>query len=192
MNTEKLNALKDRAYKTAVEHGFHEEEKSDAYWLGLVMSEMGEAINADRKGLRANVVRFVEDMKLGNPFKESFEAHIKDSLEDELADIVIRLLDFAGMKGYTLLISGYSARPSNAIIETFAENGLAGTLFHLTGVLSDSLEDNTTKATVGIVINILSDCFDKLAGGSDCDLWWFVKQKMRYNELRPKLNGKKY
>ena len=46
MNTEELNALKERAYKTAVEHGFHEEEKSDAYWLGLVMSEMGEAINA--------------------------------------------------------------------------------------------------------------------------------------------------
>lgn len=53
MNTEKLNALKDRAYKTAVEHGFHEEEKSDAYWLGLVMSEMGEAVNADRKGQHA-------------------------------------------------------------------------------------------------------------------------------------------
>ena len=39
MNTEELNALKDRAYKTAVEHGFHEEEKSDAFYLGLVMSE---------------------------------------------------------------------------------------------------------------------------------------------------------
>ena len=50
MNTEELNALKERAYKTAVEHGFHEEERPDAYWLGLVMSEMGEAINADRKG----------------------------------------------------------------------------------------------------------------------------------------------
>ena len=26
MNTEELNALKDRAYKTAVAHGFHEEK----------------------------------------------------------------------------------------------------------------------------------------------------------------------
>ena len=84
MNTEKLNALKDRAYKTAVAHGFHEDVKPDAFYLGLVMSEAGEAINADRKGLHANVVRFVEDMELGNPFKESFEAHIKYSLEDEL------------------------------------------------------------------------------------------------------------
>lgn len=191
MNTEELNALKDRAYKTAVAHGFHEEEKPDAYGLGLVMSEMGEAINADRKGMRANVVRFSEDMELGHPFKENFEKYIKDSVEDEISDIVIRLLDFAGMKGYTLLISGYSARPSNAIIETFAGNGLAGTLFHLIGVLSDSLEDDSTEATVRVVINILIDCFKKITG-RDYDLLWFVKQKMRYNELRPKLNGKKY
>lgn len=53
MNTEELNALKERAYKTAVAHGFHEEVKSDAYYLGLVMSEAGEAINADRKGQHA-------------------------------------------------------------------------------------------------------------------------------------------
>lgn len=191
MNTEELNALKDRAYKCAVEHGFHEEEKSDAFYLGLVMSEAGEAINADRKGRHADIKGFEENFEI-LPFEVIFKGHIKDSVEDEIADIVIRLLDFAGMKGYTLLISGFSELPSNAIIETFAGNGLAGTLFHLNGVLSDSLDDNTTKATVGIVINILSDCFDKMTGGSDCDLWWFVKQKMRYNELRPKLNGKKY
>ena len=191
MNTEELNALKDRAYKTAVEHGFHEDVKPDAFYLGLVMSEAGEAINADRKGRHANIKGFEED--LGKmPFMDCFEEYIKNSVEDEIADIIIRLLDFAGLKGYTLLISGFSELPSNAIIETFAGNGLAGTLFHLNGVLSDSLEDDTTKATVGIVINIISDCFDKLTGGSDHDLWWFVKQKMRYNELRPMLNGKKY
>ena len=60
MNTEELNELKERAYKTAVEHGFHEEEKPDAYWLGLVMSEVGEAINADRKGRHADAVLLVQ------------------------------------------------------------------------------------------------------------------------------------
>lgn len=191
MNTEELNALKERAYKTAVEHGFHDEEKPDAYYLGLVMSEAGEAINADRKGMRANVVRFSEDMELGHPFKESFEKHIKDSIEDEIADIVIRLLDFSGLKGYTLLISGLSALPSTAIVDEFARNGLSGTLFALIGTLSDSLDDDSTEATVGIVINIFIDCFKKITG-RDYDLLWFVEQKMKYNELRAKLNGKKY
>lgn len=191
MNTEMLNALKDKAHMWAVEHGFYEEVKSDAFYLGLVMSEAGEAINADRKGKRANVVRFSEDMELGHPFKESFEKHIKDSMEDEIADIVIRLLDFSGLKGYTLLISGHSALPSTAIVDEFASNGLSGTLFALIGALSDSLDDDSTEATVGIVINIFEDCF-KTMTGSDKDLWWFVDRKMEYNDLRLRLNGKKY
>lgn len=37
MNTEKLNALKELAYKTAVEHGFHEDVKPVAFYFGLVM-----------------------------------------------------------------------------------------------------------------------------------------------------------
>ena len=191
MTTEELNTLKDRVYKTAVEHGFHEEEKSDAYYLGLVMSEMGEAVNADRKGWHGDTKRF-EENPWKWPFEVSFQVYIKGSAEDKIADAVIRLLDFAGMKGYKLLISGYSARPSNAIIETFAENGLSGTLFHLNGAISDSLDDNSLQSCIGIVINIISDCFDEITGGSDCDLWWFVRQKMAYNELRSMLNGKKY
>lgn len=191
MDTEKLNALKEQAYKTAVEHGFHEDVKPDVFYLGLVMSEAGEAINADRKGLHADTKAFEEEEASGLSFAENFKAHIKDSVEDEITDIVIRLLDFAGLKGYRLLISGYSARPSNAIIETFAENGLSGTLFHLNGALSDSLDDNSLKSCVGIVINIISDCFEEMTG-SDKDLWWFVEKKMRFNKQRPMLNGKKY
>ena len=43
MNTEMLNALKDKAHAWAVGHGFYDEIKSDAFYLGLVMSEAGEA-----------------------------------------------------------------------------------------------------------------------------------------------------
>ena len=135
MNTEELNALKERAYKWAVEHGFHEEEKPDAYWLGLVMSEAGEAINADRKGLHADTKKFEVDLAIF-PFDFSFEKQIKDSVEDEIADIVIRLLDFAGMKGYTLSISGLCILPSIVVIREFEKNGLPGTLIQLLGSLN--------------------------------------------------------
>ncbi len=88
MNTEMLNALKEKAHKTAVEHGFHVEEKPDAYWLGLVMSEAGEAINADRKGRHADTKGFeeIEASEKDFPFAENFKANIKDSVEDEIAD----------------------------------------------------------------------------------------------------------
>ena len=83
---EQLNALKERAYKTAVEHGFHEEEKSDAYWLGLVMSEAGEAINADRKGLHADTKKFEVDLAIF-PFDFSFEKQIKDCLNRTFVEL---------------------------------------------------------------------------------------------------------
>ena len=35
-------------------------------------------------------------------------------------------------------------------------------------------------------------CDFKKMTGSNKDLWWFVNQKMAYNELLPKLKGKKH
>ena len=191
MTTEELNALKDRAYKTAVEHGFHEEEKPDAYWLGLVMSEMGEAINADRKGWHANSFLFENDENEGFAFAENFKKRIKDSLEDEIADVVIRLLDFAGLKKYAPFIISSDLNFSNHVLQAFENCKLPGVLFNLIGSLYDASDANILDECIGLVIVVLSDCFGKITG-SDRDLWWFVEQKMRYNELRPKLNGKKY
>ena len=190
MNTEMLNALKEKAHTWAVGHGFYEEVKPDAFYLGLVMSEAGEAINADRKGKHADTKRFEV-----NPGKWAFDLnfliYIKDSVEDEIADIVIRLLDFAGMKGCKLLVTDASLTPFVLIIEQLAKNGLSGTFFHLNGVLSDALDVCRIDDGVNIVISIISDCFQQLTG-SDKDLWWFVEKKMAYNDLRPRLNGKKY
>lgn len=50
-----LNILRDRAYKTAYEHGFHEEELSDKHLLMLVITELSEAVEADRKGRRGDI-----------------------------------------------------------------------------------------------------------------------------------------
>lgn len=188
-----LNALKEKAHAWAVEHGFYEEVKPDAFYLGLVMSEAGEAINADRKGMHADTKGFeeIEAAEKDFPFAENFKAHIKDTVEDEIADIVIRLLDYAEIKGCKLLITDASLTPFVLIIEQLAKNGLSGTFFHLNGVLSDALDDCSIDDGVNIVISIISDCFQQLTG-SDKDLWWFVEQKMRYNDLRPRLNGKKY
>lgn len=191
MNTDELNALKDKAYKTAVAHGFHEEERPDAYWFGLVMSEAGEAINADRKGRHADAVLFNNELSKMS-FNGSFEAHIKDSVEDELADVVIRLLDFAGMKGYELSTDEYLDSFILSALEELKTSGLPGLLLIFIYALSYNSRFHNLEKCVRITIRIISGCFEKMTGGSDCDLWWFVKQKMRYNEQRPMLNGKKY
>lgn len=45
-----LNKLRDKAYQCAVAHGWHEENLSDEHFLCLVISELMEAVEADRKG----------------------------------------------------------------------------------------------------------------------------------------------
>lgn len=191
MNTEKLNVLKERAYKTAVEHGFHEDVKPVVFYFGLVMSEAGEAINADRKGLHADAKGFEEDEANGLPFAENFKKNVKDSVEDEIADIVIRLLDFAGLKGYELSFFSYYQQNNHVFLRELKECGLSGVLFQLMGSLSDALDENCTGQGIIALLSVFSDCFGMFTG-CEKDLWWFVEKKMRFNKQRPMLNGKKY
>lgn len=109
-----LNELKDIAYQCAVAHGWHKESLTDDHWLCLVISELMEAVEADRKNKHADVevFNYIIDDNLrekhlyGSEYELSyvqvFENYIKDSVEDELADACIRLLDYAGLKGYDL------------------------------------------------------------------------------------------
>jgi NTP pyrophosphatase (non-canonical NTP hydrolase) len=184
-----LNALKEKAHKTAVEQGFHDEEKPDCYWLGLVMSEAGEAINADRKGKHADTKRFEE-----NPgkwaFDLNFRIYIKDSVEDEIADIVIRLLDFAGMKRYGLRYER-NYEFTNPVFLVLEREGLSSALFQLNYALGSAYDRDKLEEGISRSIMIYSECFRKMMR-SDKDLWWFVEKKMRYNDLRPWLNVKKY
>lgn len=50
MNNINLNELRNIAYKTACEHGFHDKRLSEEHCLCLVISELMEAVEADRKG----------------------------------------------------------------------------------------------------------------------------------------------
>lgn len=184
MNTEKLNALKEQAYKTAVEHGFHEDVKPVVFYFGLVMSEAGEAINADRKGLHADTKAFEEEEASGLSFAENFRLHIKDSVEDEIADIVIRLFDFAGLKKYVLHLFATS-------YDFVKGEYLAADLFSIMGILYVMHNDAEIELSINGIISVLANSFGMLTG-SDKDLWWFVERKMKYNEQRPMLNGKKY
>ena len=64
-----FNALRDRAYKCACAHGFHNTELSNGHLLMLVITELSEAVEADRKG------RFYYIKKFSNE-KETIEKWI--------------------------------------------------------------------------------------------------------------------
>lgn len=69
------------AHRIAREHGWHDEEHEDGTRLALIHCEISEALQALRDGNRA-------------------DKHCPDfsSLEIELADVVIRIMDYAGLQ----------------------------------------------------------------------------------------------
>lgn len=195
MNEIYLNALRNRAYKIACEHGFHDKELSNEHFLMLVITELAEAVDADRKGRRSKVNEFnrwqrdfpphTEEGKI-RAFKEDFEAYIKDTVEDELTDAVIRLLDLAGLRCISI-------EPINEdIIEDMEESCKDETFTESIYSISTLPERNEGIYDIHVTLNCMILSIFGLAKHLKIDLLWHIEQKMKYNELREKMHGKKY
>lgn len=91
-----FNKLAKESHANAVKHGFWEKRESNEHCLMLVVSEIGEMVEAHRAGKRANLEVYNDGTFNSS---ENFKVLIKDTLEDEMADVAIRLGDLAGALG---------------------------------------------------------------------------------------------
>lgn len=95
-----FNEAAKRIHADAQKKGFWEEPREIGTLLMLIVSELGEALEADRtRKVSEPISRFqwYEDWEK-NPStdKMNFELYFKDTFEDELADAMIRILDLCG------------------------------------------------------------------------------------------------
>lgn len=89
-----INDLADQIHQVNKDKGFWEKERNVGEMLMLVTSELGEGMEAHRKGKFADWKGYNKNVPILGA-KKAFEEHLKDSFEDELADATIRLLDMA-------------------------------------------------------------------------------------------------
>lgn len=178
-----LNELRDEAHSIAKANGWHEEEHSDEHWLMLVISEIAEAVQADRKNLHADVEAFKKYEEIID-FKENFERQIKNTVEDELSDVVIRCLDLAGLRKFDL---EEEVEALMEMAESIKEgSGFIDLCYALSGI--STCDDSTEQKTIAIIAITLKYC--ELTG---IDIDFFIRIKMNYNRLRGyKHGGKRY
>lgn len=96
---EGINLSAQTIYQNNKAKGFWDKERNVGEMLMLVTSELGEAMEAHRKGRFAKLQEAQDIIAGGGDFKIAFDKHIKDTFEDEIADAIIRLLDMSAGLG---------------------------------------------------------------------------------------------
>ncbi len=98
-----IKKLQDKAFSNALKHGFHHKGQNIGELLMLIVSELAEALEADRNGKRFKGGNEWLDRYANRKTKDDadtfdmiFMETVKNTFEDELADALIRILDLAG------------------------------------------------------------------------------------------------
>ena len=100
-----INELAKQVHENAKAHGFFDKEKNIGEMLCLIHSEVSEALEADRKGkyLSQDVsVSHIYYNDEDDEFQYDYANAVKGSFEEELADIIIRVMDLAAFKNIDL------------------------------------------------------------------------------------------
>ena len=102
MKSQDFNSLSESIFRINKENGWHEAHRRDNQYLILIKSEAFEAFEALRSKRFSNAMQAkIEFNYYSNNgfFSEAlFKSQFKDTFEDEIADIVVRILDFAASK----------------------------------------------------------------------------------------------
>lgn len=180
-----IDRWRKEAWQIAKDHGFHDTKKSTEHWKCLIITEISEAVNADRKNINASqhdvdaLISRYKDMP-ASEFNAEFKKTIKDTTADELADVAIRIMDFAEEARLNLNIKRWGS--IDDIAESASRSGKTFTEYAYS-LMSDIVNVGLEWPLVVLI------AYCKQNG---IDLYSHIELKMHYNRFRPLRNGKAY
>lgn len=190
-NADMLNRYAKDCHDRAVAKGFWDVPHSIGHYLMLVVSELSEAVEADRIGKWARLDHDTIDTLQrieGAPYAQEFLREVKDRVEDEIADAVIRLLDLLGW----MIESGAPLVGLDNVMGEFENTAppkdLTDALLRV--VCSSVLPLSFCSTLLAVLAPIKS--LEQLCDHLGIDLMTHIELKLKYNETRPALHGKKY
>jgi hypothetical protein len=172
MTFEELNEMAVEIHALALEKGWYDREISRGEAYALIHSEISEAVEEARKG--NDPIYWGES---GKPEGEAIE----------LADVVIRILDYMGSRGYAFSEEVFTTTITSDILGNYAN------LHHIVSETYWSDRYRTELNDVGRLYQAIVMCERICKSILHTKLWKAVSIKHEYNKTRPhRHGGKKY
>lgn len=196
-NADTLNRYAKDCHERAVAKGFWDVPHSVGHCLMLAFGELHEAIEADRLGKWIKLTpEQIEELRglEGAAFVQAFLRMVKDTVGDEIADAVIRLLDLLGWllktKRTTEILTESDLSKVYGILDTPRPGE------ELTLLLLRIVADTSGYWRLGLLrekgILYALKSLEQLCDHLGIDLMTHIELKLKYNATRPALHGKKY
>ena len=190
-NADTLNRYAKVCHQRSVAKGFWDVPHSVGHSLMLAYGELHEAIEADRIGKWAKLTpEAVKNLRVvsDGAFTKAFLWFVKDRVEDEIADAVIRLLDLLGwmIESGTPLVGLDNVR--GEFVNTAPPKELTDALLC---VVCSSVLPLSFCSTLEAILNPIKS-LEQLCDHLGIDLMTHIELKLKYNATRPALHGKKY
>ena len=197
-----LASLAEDAFKNAEKHGFYTESTEIETELMLIITEMAEAVQADRHNRHGSIEDYESEIQMGRDIPTAYKNSIEGTVESEFADIAIRILSLLGwmnsktsikLKSDSSLADKYEVAKIQCRVLNIINNGsIAKDLYRLNGHFSMFVDNESCSWFVSNTLqNILMSVF-AIAHIHNIDLMEYIRLKMKYNESRPYLHGCKY
>lgn len=198
----KLIVLANDAYLNAQRHGFYPDNTDITTALMLIITEMAEAVQADRHNRHGSIEDYESEIQMGRDIPTSYKNSLEGTVESEFADIAIRILSLLGwmnskspikINSNSVLSDEYEiAKIQYTIQNKIHRSNIAADLYRLNGKFSSFVDNESSYWFVSKNLqNILMRTF-AIAHNHNIDLMEHIKLKMKYNESRPYLHGCKY
>lgn len=183
----KLLKLAPDCTRISAEHGFWDEKetRNKGEMVALIVSELSEAVEGDRKNTARNnpvdekVAYIMNNGEMSPNWCTVFVDEIKDSVADEMADTVIRVLDY---------IHGWDFEVYHAEYRKQSTGNFAHDILRIQWYIILAFHDNVPGKDWGYVLAAIEAFCDWYK----IDIEQHVQWKMKYNESRPHKHGKKY
>lgn len=190
-----LASLAEDAFKNAEKHGFYTESTEIETELMLIITEMAEAVQADRHNRHGSIEDYESEIQMGRDIPTAYKNTLEGTVESEFADVGIRILSLLGWmdtKRPTKFQNDSYLKEEYEIAKIKYKCGIAKDFYHIICVLCTQIGNNSQYWYISKIIQQTLMQVFALAENNNIDLMEHIKLKMKYNESRPYLHGCKY